>query len=128
MKLRIKGSTIRLRLTQGEVDTFRDEGKVVDTTVFHTPGSASLRYVLESSEETKALQAYFENNTLLIKVPATVAGQWTGTEQVGFSNETEGAPLPVPYILVEKDFQCLHKRPHEDESDHFPNPMAGNNS
>ncbi len=42
MKLRIKGNTLRLRLTQGEVDEFRDTGKVTDTTVFNAPAQRSL--------------------------------------------------------------------------------------
>lgn len=124
MKLRIKGNTIRMRLTQGEVDEFRNTGRVTDTTAFSTRGTSSLEYALVTDENTMELSASFSDNRISINVPKTIAQNWTETEQVGFDNQEKEDELPTPYILVEKDFKCLHKRPNEDETDHFPNPLS----
>ncbi|THD69599.1 hypothetical protein E7Z59_04535 [Robertkochia marina] len=124
MKLRIKGDTIRMRLTQGEVDEFRNTGRVTDTTTFSTPSSSSLEYALVTEENGRELCASFSNNSITIHVPKAIARKWTETGQVGFDNREKEGVLPTPYILVEKDFKCLHKRPNEDESDHFPNPLS----
>lgn len=125
MKLRVKGNTIRLRLTQGEVDAFRDSGRVSERVDFTGQGSVAFEYRLERCSGSNRLDAEFTENTLTVKVPADLAGKWTSTNLIGFDNKESEEVLPALYILVEKDFQCLHKRPHEDESDHFPNPMAG---
>lgn len=124
MKLRIKGNTIRLRLTQGEVDEFRVHGKVSDQLNFGGGSPAILHYILERHPEIKELTAVFTVDAITVQVPEITARAWVDTDQVGFDNRETDRRLPEPYILVEKDFQCLHKRPHEDESDHFPNPLA----
>ena len=122
MKLRIKGDSIRLRLTQGEVSIFRDSGKVKDTLNFG--GGGFLDYVLESCPDCSLPEADFSENTLTVRVPEHQAMKWTDTDLVGFNNESPANRGSIPFILIEKDFQCLHDRPREDESDNFPNPMA----
>ncbi len=125
MKIRIKANTIRLRLTQSEVDQFAQDGYVASTLRFDA--QHSLTYALARKAEATRVQANFEDHTITIEVPLEVASTWTDTNQVGF--QSSAAPVdtgseedPI-FVLVEKDFQCLHKRPHEDEKDNFPNPL-----
>lgn len=136
MKLRIKGDSIRMRLTQTEVSTFGETGVIEDRVRF-APEQA-LIYRLQR-EEQGALRARLQGNALTVFVPDVIAGQWVGTQQVGFRGEV---PLEssesskssesgvarydgdVLRILVEKDFHCLVPRPDEDESDHYANPLA----
>ncbi|MCV9386933.1 DUF7009 family protein [Reichenbachiella ulvae] len=117
MKLRILNNSIRLRVSQSEVDQFEQTGKVSGRTDF---GNQSLVYTLAIKEGISKIDSSFENNEIIIFVPTSEAKAWLNPENVGFRNE-EGSDLK---ILVEKDFQCLHKRPDEDESDSFPNPQA----
>jgi Family of unknown function (DUF7009) len=130
MKLRIKGNTIRLRLSQGDLEQFEREGAVSESTTFDPEGRQQLIYALEVGAEGEVPVASFSKNTITIKVPDSLASVWIQTNQVGFTNnvDPERTVAGKPYILVEKDFQCLHKRPHEDESDNFPNPLAPKNS
>lgn len=114
MKLRIRESSVRLRLTQSEVKEFAEKGFVGSATDF---GESVFIYALKSSNLSKNLQASFENGRIEIVVPKTIAENWTKTQEVGISGETETLK-----ILIEKDFACLTVREGEDESDAFPNP------
>ncbi|TRZ42279.1 DUF7009 family protein [Robertkochia solimangrovi] len=124
MKLRIKGNTIRLRLSQGEVHTFWDQGSVSDFTVFDPITQYGLTYELRYDRDTRVVSAVYKEGRIQVNVPPGIAEEWATTEQVGFQNEEIPGEEFELHILVEKDFQCLHKRPNEDETDNFPNPLA----
>lgn len=117
MKLRIKGNTIRFRLTQTELDKI-NTGSVEDQTGF--PGGSSLTYKIQKG---KSYAAEFAQDVLTITVPAEIINDWVTTDKVGIENSvglTDGSRLD---ILLEKDFKCLTERPTEDESDMFSNPL-----
>ena len=122
MKIRIKDNSIRLRLTQKEVERFGETGLALATTQF-TAGN-SFTYALQSSSTTEAIDATFERNRITIHVPKTIAKQWTSTEEVGFEAMVDNNTDTGLYLLVEKDFACLMPRTHEDETDNYPNPQA----
>lgn len=128
MKLRIKGNTLRLRLNQEEVNAFKEEGSVRSVTSFDLSGTRQLIYMLEKCSDCEKPQASFSHNMIVVKVPEALAVEWTDTDRVGFHNDEDPEGGSSLYILVEKDFQCLHKRPHEDESSNFPNPLAEDGS
>ncbi len=113
MKLRIKGDTIRLRLTRSEVDAIADGDVVVETTSLPQPFS----YALEASGE--AIGAAFERARMTVNIPRAVAVRWASTEEVSLRGREGGVE-----ILVEKDFACLVPREGEEDSDAFPNPLA----
>ena len=112
MKIRINGNFVRLRLSQTEVDQFASKGQVGDAIQF---GDRSLMYQLLASD-VEEVSVEFDGANISVQVPKTLGTQWTKTDLVGFEN----ADQTHVRILVEKDFQCLHKRPGEDESDNFP--------
>ena len=122
MKLRIRDNSIRLRLTQTEVEDLQSGGLVEARTEF--PGGMDLHYVLESSPASVKPGAFFSNNVLTVRLPETTVLAWVTTDQVSIRGEQQlddGAALG---ILVEKDFQCLTEREDEDESDMYPHPQA----
>lgn len=120
MKLRIRGSSLRLRLTQGEVKALVDGGRVEEETSF---GSSRLVYALVLAERPGApkleasLRVSGAEARLEVQVEATAARAWAHGAEVGL--ESDAAALRV---LVEKDYACLKDRPHEDDTDAFPNP------
>ncbi len=117
MKLRIKGNTIRLRLTQTEVDKL-SEGTAEDKTQF--PGGHSLVYKIQSAENFKV---NFNDGTVLISVPRNQIKDWADSDKIEISNSFELPNNEQLLISIEKDFKCLTERPKEDESDMYPNPL-----
>ena len=120
MKLRIRGNSIRLRLTKSEVDQFRSTGEVSESIDF---GQSAMRYSLRTTDRD-ALGADFGDGELSILVPKDQAEAWAGSEQVGIDGAQSAGDGQDLRILIEKDFECLAERPGEDDSDAFPNPLA----
>jgi hypothetical protein len=121
VKLRIKGSSLRLRLTQGEIREL-GEGRAVEEQV---PFAAqALTYRLKRDPEIPEITAFYTGNIIEIRVPDRAALQWCSSEQVALARSQ-----PVPggelRIALEKDFACLASRTDEDESDNFPHPQTG---
>lgn len=123
MKLRVRDNSIRLRLTQPEVEQARADGVVRGRVTF---GAGShFDYLLQSSTGTDATRAEISGNVLTVSVPADVIARWTGSEEVSIRAEQALDGAARLSILVEKDFACLAPREGEDESEMFPNPLAG---
>jgi 3-methyladenine DNA glycosylase Mpg len=118
MKIRIKGNSLRYRLTKSDIERFSKEGYIEDEICF---GNNKLVYALQRSPVNE-LTADFNDQKIVLYVPATIAEEWTETDRVGFENSTNAL-----YLLIEKDFKCLDNVA-EDQSDNYPNPLsfAGN--
>ncbi len=117
MKLRIRGNSIRLRLTQGEVQTLAEKGRVEDAIAF-APGSR-LVYALAFGG---SLGAKLEGSRVEVTLPAAQGKEWASSTRVGLEGEQPIAGGEPLRILVEKDFACLHPRKGEDDRDAYPNP------
>lgn len=117
MKLRVQGNTIRVRVNQTELKMFEEKGLLETSTQFD---SGSLIYALVLNKEATEVISKFDGKKVEVVVPEPIAKKWFEPTEVGFENNNQKAMK----ILVEKDFQCLHKRSGEDESDSFPNPLA----
>jgi hypothetical protein len=114
MKIRIKGNSLRYRLTRTDIDRFATEGYLEELISF---GDKTLVYAIQSYNEDE-LTADFKENKITLLMPDDMVKDWASTEKVGFENNH--APL---YLLVEKDFKCLDNVA-EDQSDNYPNPLA----
>lgn len=117
MKLRIQGDALRLRLTQNEVAEIRAGGCVQSS--FHFASGRNLTYSLASSEEAAQVEADFDGDTIRVTLPFVAMAAWADGDQVGIS----GPPDRPRLLLIEKDFQCLHK-PGEQDPEAYPNPLA----
>ncbi|MGS0527795.1 DUF7009 family protein [Zobellia nedashkovskayae] len=118
MKVRIKGNSIRMRITKTEVSQFCRTGYIQEETQFV---NSTFTYALSSQADAYAITAKFEENKLTIVLPLEGIQNWENSEKVGFGNSislTDGKTLS---LLVEKDFTCLEDR-GEDESENYPNP------
>ena len=120
MKIRIKGNSIRLRLTKTEVDNFAANGFLEEKTEF---GDTYFSYRMENSPHHQELAAVYQGNLITVFIPTAIAQNWTSTELVGFENKMDIGNNKQLFLLVEKDFVCLDNT-FEDQSDNFPNPNA----
>jgi hypothetical protein len=118
MKLRIKGNSLRFRLSRTEVSTLAEIGYLEEQTSF---GNNKLTYALQKSDEGNTLSASFEGNKITMFVPSSLVNGWPGNELVGFNANLPLAENNNLYLLLEKDFICLDETT-EDQSDNYENP------
>lgn len=119
MKIRIKGNSVRLRLSKSEVDEFGSKGYYEEQTQF---GAATLTYALKTTDAAE-MSADMKENTITMYLPKAQADEWTGTQKVGFDANMKLPDGNELYLLLEKDFQCLDNS-IEDQSDNYENPLA----
>ena len=118
MKIRIKGNSIRMRLSKSEVNRLGSEGYLEEQTQF--VGSA-LIYALRSMKDTEQLSADFSDNKITVFAPEAFLKSWPQNEVVGIDANMPLLNTGSLYILIEKDFVCLDAT-SEDQSDNFENP------
>ncbi len=119
MKIRIRGNSVRLRLTKTEVEQFGTEGYIEEQTQFIT---ASLTYALKITEDAD-MTAGLKDNKVTVYLPEAKAKEWVETQKVGFDAIMPLADGNELYLLLEKDFKCLDNT-NEDQSDNYENPLA----
>ncbi|MEO1485995.1 MAG: hypothetical protein AAFU57_09615 [Bacteroidota bacterium] len=123
MKIRIKGNSVRFRLTKSEVETFSETGSYSETTQF---ASKTLTYALVAKADITEIEADFTEDTITIFFPKSEQATWTQSNRVGFANAVDWNDTESLSLLVEKDFTCLDNT-IEDQSDNYPNPRLAKN-
>ncbi|MEM8684699.1 MAG: hypothetical protein AAGF72_14780 [Pseudomonadota bacterium] len=119
MKLRIRGDSIRLRLTRSEVEQLGRGESITETT--RLADGIAFTYGLQATGED-ALRASLSDGTLLVTAPADALAEWASGDEVELACANSTGPS---VILVEKDFACLSPRDGNDDDDTFPHPGAG---
>lgn len=114
MKIRIKGNSLRYRLTKSDVETLGKNRYIEEQTDF---GRQILVYALQS-RRSAGMTAIFEGNTITLYLSDDMITALSTTDRVGF--ECNDGTM---HLLVEKDFTCLDNVA-EDQSDNYPNPLA----
>src|SRR5690606_33537822 len=99
MKIRIKGASVRLRLSRSEVAALVHEGRVAETTPF---ANNSFRYEALRIPDGETLSASFEDGRLRMYVPEALIRNWDTNDVVSID-----AHMPVGegqrlYLLLEK--------------------------
>lgn len=118
MKIRIKGNSVRYRLTKTEVETFSETGSFAEVTHFQ---SKALTYALVAKGGITELEADYTGDSITIYFPKTEQEDWATSDRIGYSNSADWNDKNQLSLLVEKDFTCLDNT-IEDESDNYPNP------
>jgi hypothetical protein len=122
VKLRIKGDSLRLRLTRGEVQQLADSGRVEEHV--HITPERELVYRLQRAPQAATLGASFDNSVVEIQVPDAVAREWCASDLVTLEHVQAHGEVCLR-IVVEKDYACPTPRQDEDESDNFAHPNDG---
>jgi hypothetical protein len=120
MKLRIRGNSLRLRVSQAELKRIAEQGSAEDSIRFG-PG-ASWRYGIDVGTG-KAVAAEFTAQSLRVMLPKTAVDRWLDPSEVSIEAQQQIGDGETLRILVEKDYTCLAPRSGEDDSDLFANPQ-----
>ena len=119
MKLRIRGNTVRIRISQSDMTQIVDHGVVVDSIDFALGERLEYRVEVVPSG---VVRASYQGNSISVALPQKSVENWSHSAEVSIESKqllNNGVNLT---ILVEKDFTCLTSRDGEDEEDLFPNP------
>jgi hypothetical protein len=121
MKLRIHANSLRLRLSRSDVERLQQTGVCQESVQF---GSGSqFGYALEVSSQLKVAEATYSHDCIRVLLPLGIAEAWAASSEVSLS--VTRSIGDAPSVLIEKDFQCLHRdQENSTESDTFPNPAA----
>ena len=123
MKLRIRGNSLRVRLTRSEVDDLAQGGRVEDAIAFGPGPSERIVYAIVA-RPAEHVSAALADGVVTVVLPAGVAKDWAASERVGIEHDQVIGAAGVLRILVEKDFACLTPREGEGDEEAFPNPNA----
>lgn len=119
MKIRIKGNSIRYRLTKTDVANFGKLGFIEEKTSFLN--GPSFHYRLEKKPGIAHLEASYSENRICIFVPEKIASEWTASDIIGYDHKMNIGEGKELFLLIEKDFVCIDHT-FEDQSDNYPNP------
>jgi len=118
MKLRIRGNSLRVRLTRSEIAQLAETGLIENRVQLGALPDCALVYRLELSGAAVRPETVFQKSQICIRLPRAEAMAWSKGQSIGiYSEEAWGLKL-----AIEKDFKCLEPRPDEDQSDAFENP------
>ena len=133
MKIRIKGNSVRFRLTKTEVDTFCKTGLFEEQTDF---GETLFKYRLKAIPQEELLNISFkdvtlpelekrnisfENNTITLYANEKEVKGWHKSSRISFEYSVKKNKSTAMLLLLEKDFVCMDATV-EDQSDNYPNP------
>ncbi len=114
MKLRISNQSLRIRINQEGLALLATSGKLEEQFGNDTIGTFGYALV---SNEAEDIQIKVESRNITVYLPHEYVTEWNDTDRVTFEGTVSGLR-----VLLEKDFQCLTARPHEDEAKNFRNP------
>jgi len=120
MKLRIRGNSVRIRVSKTELAQIASAGAAEDSVRFSP--STELRYRVEV-KPTGEVEADFRAPLLRIVVPKARVERWLRPDEVAIEDRQPVGDGGTLRILLEKDYSCLAPRGGEDDSDLFANPQ-----
>jgi hypothetical protein len=83
MKLRIKGNSLRLRVSPSEMEQLLQSGRVEETIYFGADEGARLTYALEHSAQAEAMTIRYRPQEVTVLVSSREARNWAESNGVG---------------------------------------------
>jgi len=123
MKLRIKGNSLRLRVSPSEMERLLQTGRIEETIHFAPQEDAKLTYALEHTVTEQEISVRFRPQEVTVVLSTDGAHKWAEGEQVGMCGTIDVGHDQLA-LLVEKDFACLDGKDADNE-DTFANPKRG---
>jgi hypothetical protein len=83
MKLRIKGNSLRLRVSRSELARFQAGGRIEETIRFSPAPEATLTYALESALKSSPVTVRYGSREVTVVLSKDRARIWGGETEVG---------------------------------------------
>jgi hypothetical protein len=122
MKLRIKGNSLRLRVSPSEVEHLLSAGRIEEIIHFSQEPNAKLTYALEQTPSKLEISVCYRPQEITVVLSTESARKWAEGEQVGIYGSFEVGSDQLT-LAVEKDFACLDGNDASNE-DTFVNPKS----
>jgi len=120
MKLRIKGNSLRLRVTPSDVKRLLRCGEIREHVQFTAIPSDRLTYEITVSQSEATTVTYRLGN-ITVSVPENQLKKWADGDDVGVYAEMALSGDQALSLAIEKDFACLDLSDAQNE-DTFTNP------
>ena len=91
MKLRIKGNSLRLRITPSEMTRLLETGRIDETIYFASGENAHLTYALEHAPGGTGLQVRYSPGEIAVVVSSAEARRWAGAADGGHMRRSQSA-------------------------------------
>jgi hypothetical protein len=121
MKLRVKGNSLRLRVTPSEVRQLLIDGAIREFVQLTPDPRDRLTYAVISHLSGSTTTVAYQLGNITVSVPEVQLKNWAGSDDVGVYTEVALGEGQVLSVAIEKDFACLDLSDAENE-DTFPNP------
>lgn len=118
MKIRIKGNSIRLRLTKTDIQNLKENGIVEEKTILGT--EEIFKYSLVVDDKISTISAEFQAGKITVFLSEKEADILTETDEITVEGSQNNGEEKGLFLLVEKDLQCLDIT-HEDQTDMYEN-------
>ena len=121
MKLRIKGNSLRMRISRSEMERLVAVGRIEDTVQFTPVEGESFTYALAHDARTKSVEIRYVPGSVSVVVPSAQVGRWTEESEVGIYESLALDSERSLELILEKDFACSDGS-DADNADTFRNP------
>jgi hypothetical protein len=122
MKLRIKGNSLRLRVTPSEVKHLLRNGAIREHVQLTPDPRGRLIYAVVNSMSGATITVACQSGDITVSVPDAQLKNWACSEEVGVYADVTLGDDRVLSVTIEKDFACLDRSDAANE-DTFPNPI-----
>jgi hypothetical protein len=123
VKLRIKGNSLRLRVSRSELAQFLEGDRIEETIYFNRSTEARLTYALESTPALTQVGVQYVPQEITVLLPEVLMRAWSDDIQVGVYASIDIGNTETLEISIEKDFACLDGS-DEENLDTFANPQV----
>ena len=123
MKLRIRGNSLRFRLSRSEVEDLGVKGSIEETVNFGHYQQDNFGYTLKKTSANE-FSGTFSGGRITVSVPETIIDRWVESDQVSIEGSQKLDEQTDLKFLIEKDFVCLNAHNDEDQSDRYPHPKG----
>src|ERR1700759_477930 len=106
MKLRIKGNSLRLRVSRSEVARLLAGDCLEDTIHFAPEASAKFTYALQQEPLVSRPSVQYAGNKVRFLIPAEQAHEWGIPDQVGIAEDISLGGIGTLALLIEKYCAC----------------------
>jgi hypothetical protein len=121
MKLRLKGNSLRFRVSPSEVGQLLRDGAIREHVQLTANPKDRLTYSVVSSLSGFATTVAYQSGNVTVCVPQLELQRWAGGDDVGVYVDVPISSDRALSVAIEKDFACLDRSDAENE-DTFPNP------